>query len=424
MRRMQGNRRAVRAWALYDVGNSAFSTTVMAGFFPIFFKQYWCAGESPTVSTFRLGVTSSIASAIVAVLAPVLGAIGDQTSSRKRLLSWFALLGALSTLGLAFIGKGDWLLAAALFALGTIGFACSLVFYDSLLVAVAPPGESHRVSSLGYALGYLGGGVLFAINVAMTQKPSWFGLADAAIAVRVSFASVGVWWLFFLVPLLRHVQEPIGGAGGRPFFAQAESALAEVRRTIKSVSETRAVWLFLLAYWLYIDGVDTVIRMAVDYGLSIGLPSSALITALLITQFVGFPAAIACGKVAGRIGEKRAILICLGIYVCVTIWGAQMETSREFYVLAVAIGIAQGGVQALSRSMWSRMVPPERAAELFGFYNMLGKMAAIVGPLLMGAVALISGSTRISILSITVLFFAGGLLLARVPEPGKDSIPA
>jgi len=422
MRRMQTETspRAIRAWALYDVGNSAFSTTVVAGFFPIFFKQYWCAGASATESTFRLGLVSSLASALVAVLAPVLGAIGDQNSSRKRLLAWFALLGALSTLGLAFVPKGDWVASSVLFGLGTIGFGCSIVFYDSLLIAVAPPGQSHRVSSLGYAAGYLGGGVLFAINVAMTQKPSAFGLADAGIAVRASFAMVGIWWLAFLVPLMRHVHEPTSATERRSLAAQTRMALSEVGRTIASVRRTPAVWLFLLAYWLYIDGVDTVIRMAVDYGLSIGLPSSSLIIALLIVQFVGFPAAIAIGRLAGVIGEKRAILACLAVYVAVTVWGAQMTTSREFYVLAIAIGLAQGGLQALSRSLWSRMVPPERSAELFGFYNMLGKMAAIIGPMLMGVVAMVSGSTRISILSITLLFFAGGILLMRVPEPGRE----
>jgi UMF1 family MFS transporter len=421
MRRMsaQPDRRAVRAWVLYDVGNSAFATTVMAGFFPVFFKQYWSAGDDPTESTFRLGLTSSLASLVVALLAPVLGALGDQNSWRKRLLAWFAVLGALSTLGLAFVAKGDWLLASILFGLATVGFACSIVFYDALLVAVAAPGESHRVSSLGYAMGYLGGGLLFAVNVAMTQKPALFGLADAGVAVRVSFAMVGVWWLLFLVPLLRRVPEPAGGTGQGSFFARIGPALSEVGRTIRSVRQTRGVWLFLLAYWLYIDGVDTVIRMAVDYGLSIGLPSSSLIIALLIVQFVGFPSAIAIGKLAGHIGEKRAILLCLTVYVGVTVWGAQMTTAKEFYVLAIAIGLAQGGVQALSRSLWSQMVPPERAAELFGFYNMLGKMAAIVGPVLMGAVALATGSTRISILSITVLFFAGGLLLTRVPTPQR-----
>lgn len=423
MRRMQAepNPRAIRAWVLYDVGNSAFATTVMAGFFPVFFKQYWCAGESATASTFRLGLTSSLASAVVALLAPVLGSLGDQNSWRKRLLGWFAVLGALSTLALAFVPKGDWVSASWLFGLATVGFACSLVFYDALLVAVAPPGESHRVSSLGYAMGYLGGGLLFAVNVAMTQKPAWFGLADAAIAVRVSFATVGVWWIAFLMPLLRHVREPAGGTGSGSLLARLRPALAEVGRTLRSVREARHVWLFLLAYWLYIDGVDTVVRMAVDYGLSLGLPSSSLIVALLIVQFVGFPSAIAAGRLAGHIGEKRAILLCLAVYVGVTIWGAQMTSATEFYVLAVAIGLAQGGVQALSRSMWSQMVPEERAAELFGFYNMLGKMAAIVGPVLMGAVALATGSTRISILSISVLFFAGGLLLTRVPGEHKRS---
>lgn len=414
----QRDARAIRAWALYDVGNSAFATTVMAGFFPLFFKQYWCVDASPAESTFRLGLTSSLASAVVAVLAPLLGAVSDHSRSRKKLLAAFGSLGALSTMGLALIGQGAWLPAALLFALGTIGFACSIVFYDSLLVAVAAPEERSRVSSLGYGLGYLGGGVLFAINVAMTLSPASFGLADKASAVRASFLLVGVWWIAFMIPLLRRVEEPRASdaIAHESAFAVARSAFAQVASTVRAVTQTKQLGLFLLAYWLYIDGVDTIIRMAVDYGLAIGLPSSSLIIALLITQFVGFPAAIACGKIAVRFGEKRTILGCLAVYVGVTLWGSQMQTATEFYVLAVTIGLVQGGVQALSRSMWSRMVPPERAAELFGFYNMLGKMAAIVGPLLMGGVALLTNSTRISILSVTVLFIAGGALLTRVKE--------
>jgi UMF1 family MFS transporter len=414
---MQGEPRAIRAWALYDVGNSAFSTTVMAGFFPVFFKQFWCAGESATESTFRLGVTSSLASAVIALGAPLLGAIGDQSAIRKRLLAVFAMLGALSTIALAFIGRGQWQLAALAFALGTIGFGCSVVFYDSLLTAVASGEAAHRISARGYAYGYLGGGILFALNVAMTQMPALFGLPDAGAAVRVSFVMVGLWWLAFMIPLMRHVREApayVTPEGGK---ASLRTALAKVLRTLASVRQVPAVWTFLLAYWLYIDGVDTVIRMAVDYGMSIGLPSSSLIVALLITQFVGFPATIAVGRLASRIGEKNAILCCLMVYVGVTLWGAQMETQTEFYALAIAIGLVQGGVQALSRSLWSKMVPAERSAELFGFFNMLGKMAAIIGPVLMGGVALATGSTRISILSIALLFFAGGALLFRVQLP-------
>jgi UMF1 family MFS transporter len=295
------------------------------------------------------------------------------------------------------------------------------VFYDSLLTVVADESDSHRVSALGYSLGYLGGGVLFALNVAMTLSPSSFGLADKASAVRASFLIVGVWWIAFMIPLLRRVQEPPASstrAHDTPLQV-ARASFAQVASTLRTVRETRVLWMFLVAYWLYIDGVDTVIRMAVDYGLALGFPSSSLIIALLITQFVGFPAALVCGRLAGRFGEKRTILGCLCVYMGVTLWGSQMQSATEFYVLAVAIGLVQGGVQALSRSMWSRMVPPERAAELFGFYNMLGKMAAIVGPILMGGVALLTQSTRLSILSITVLFIAGGALLARVPEPAR-----
>jgi UMF1 family MFS transporter len=414
---MQGEPRAIRAWALYDVGNSAFSTTVMAGFFPVFFKQFWCAGESATESTFRLGLTSSLASAVIALGAPLLGALGDQRATRKRMLALFALLGALSTIALAFIGRGQWQAAALAFAFATIGFGCSVVFYDSLLTAVASGEAAHRISARGYAYGYLGGGTLFALNVAMTQKPQWFGLPDAGVAVRVSFVMVGLWWLAFMLPLLRHVHEPPAARSAGDGRQSVRAAFDEVMRTLASVRQVPAVWTFLIAYWLYIDGVDTVIRMAVDYGLSIGLPSSSLIVALLITQFVGFPATIAVGALAGRIGEKNAILCCLGVYVGVTVWGAQMQTQTEFYALAIAIGLVQGGVQALSRSLWSKMVPPERSGELFGFFNMLGKMAAIIGPVLMGAVALATGSTRISILSIAVLFFAGGALLWRVQLP-------
>jgi UMF1 family MFS transporter len=289
------------------------------------------------------------------------------------------------------------------------------VFYDALIVSVAKPEHRDRVSAFGFALGYLGGGLLFAINVLMTLKPTLFGLADAAAGVRVSFVTVALWWALFTIPLLRFVREPPATASERPFALGG--AIGEVMGTLARIRALPQVWGFLLAYFLYIDGVDTIIRMAVDYGMSLGLPSQSLIIALLITQFVGFPAAMGFGKIARHIGTRRGILLGIGVYILVTVLGYFMQTAAHFYALAVIIGLVQGGVQALSRSFYSRIIPQHEAGEFFGFYNMLGKFAAVIGPALMGSVGLITGSTRASILSIAILFIAGGALLLRVEEP-------
>jgi UMF1 family MFS transporter len=291
------------------------------------------------------------------------------------------------------------------------------------LVAVAAPAQRDRASAFGYALGYLGGGLLFAVNVAMVFKPALFGLADAAQAVRVSFLLVGVWWAAFTLPLMRHVPEPTGD--GVSVQRAVREGLAQLGATLRRVMGMRQVWLFLLAYWLYIDGVDTIVTMAVDYGLSLGFASSSLTLALLITQFVGFPAALAFGRFGPRIGTKRAILLGLCVYVGVTLWGYRMQSEREFYALAVVIGLVQGGVQSLSRALYSRLIPEAEAGEFFGFYNMLGKFAAILGPSLMGWVSVLTGSARLSILSIAVLFIAGGAMLMRVDtSAAAPSAPA
>jgi UMF1 family MFS transporter len=406
------------AWALYDCGNSAFSTTVMAGFFPLFFKQYWSAGASVTESTSHLGTANSLASVIVALLAPLLGAFADAGRAKKIWLAVFAAVGCGATAALSAVGKGDWQQAAGFYTLATVGFAASLVFYDALLVSVADDAESDRISSLGYSLGYLGGGVLFAVNVAMTLKPQLFGLADAAAGVKASFVTVALWWAVFTLPLLFRVHERQGGAAtAGPAVTNLGRALVQLRSTFARVRSMPEVWRFLLAYWLYIDAVDTVIRMAVDYGLSLGLPSQSLIIALLITQFVGFPAAIVFAKIAGRVGTQRSILIGIVVYIGVTVLGYFMTTVAEFYALAIVIGLVQGGVQALSRSFYSRLIPQAEAGEFFGFYNMLGKFASVLGPLLMGVVGVMTGSSRQAILSLVVLFVLGGVLLMRVKEP-------
>lgn len=410
---MTDDRKKVLSWALYDWANSAFATTVMAGFFPLFFKQYWSAGLDATVSTFRLGAANSIESVIVAALAPVLGAIADRGGAKKRFLFTFAGLGIGATAALCFVGRGQWGAAAALYVVAAGGFAGSIVFYDALLVAVCGDDRVDVVSALGYALGYLGGGLLFAGNVAMTLWPRTFGLADASQAVRLSFVSVALWWALFSVPLLRWVPEPSGDRRAVGWGAVG-AGFRQLARTFREVRRLKVVFLFLAGYWLYIDALDTIVRMAIDYGLALGFDSRSLIVALLITQFVGFPAAIAFGRIGERLGAKRGILIGIAVYVGVTGWAYTMRSSAEFYALAVVIGLVQGGVQSLSRSLYTRIIPKTKAAEFFGFYNMLGKFAAVIGPLLMGWVALVTGSPRHSILSIAGLFAAGALLLVFV----------
>ncbi len=405
----------ILSWALYDWANSAFATTVMAGFFPVFFKQYWNAGVEVTTSTFRLGLANSVASLVVVVLAPVLGAIGDRGSARKKFLLFFASLGVVMTASLCFVAQGGWQLAVLVYVLGIIGFSGGNVFYDSLLIAVAPQGKEDMVSAMGFALGYLGGGLLFAFNVIMTLKPVWFGLSDASSAVRIAFLSVAIWWAVFSLPLLFWVREP-PPAKRISAWSMVTGGFQQLRETFAEIRKLRVVLLFLIGYWLYIDGVDTIVRMAVDYGMSLGFAANSLIVALLITQFVGFPAAILFGKLGEKLGTKTSILLGLAVYVGVTVWARFMGSTGEFYILAVAIGLVQGGVQALSRAFYSRLIPASRAAEFFGFYNMLGKFAAVIGPILMGLVGVLTGNPRHSILAIVTLFVGGGVILYFVDE--------
>lgn len=409
------DQRQVVAWAFYDWANSAFATTVMAGFFPIFFKQFWNAQAPATLSTFRLGLANSIASLVMMMSAAILGAIADQGSAKKKFLFAFCAIGVGATGGLFFVGQGQWPIAMAMYILAVIGFCGGNLFYDSLLVAVAPPGKSDMVSALGYSLGYLGGGILFALNVWMTLSPATFGLTDETQAVRISFLCVALWWAIFSIPIMSWVQEPMR-ATRKSGWHMVQAGLSQLRLTFNDISKLKVVSLFLVSYWLYIDGVDTIVQMAVDYGMAIGFKSKDLIVALLITQFVGFPAALIFGKLGEKIGAKVSILCALSMYICVTVAAYFMDSIAEFYALAVAIGLVQGGVQSLSRSLFSRLIPSDKAAEFFGFYNMLGKFAAVLGPLLMGAVAVITQNSRLSILAIAVLFVLGGILLFFVNE--------
>lgn len=421
--RERREKRAVLSWALYDWANSAFATTIMAGFFPIFFKQYWSAGVDAATSTARLAFGNSLAGIIIALSAPLLGAIADRGTAKKRFLVFFAFMGAMVTSSLFLIPKGSWMLATGVYILAVIGFLGGNIFYDSLLPGVAPPDRLDSVSALGFSLGYLGGGLLFALNVRMTLQPATFGLSNASEAVRISFLSVGIWWMVFTLPLIFFVRER--AAVRTPArMNMVKAGLIQLRGTFREIRHMKTIFLFLAAYWLYIDGVDTIVRMAVDYGLSLGFQASDLIVALLITQFVGFPCAIGFGYLGEKIGTKRAIFIAIGVYLFISIWASFIRSTGEFYLMAVIIGFVQGGIQALSRSFYARIIPEGKSAEYFGFYNMLGKFAVIIGPILIGSVGLLMRSlgyggttaSRLGIASIALLFLAGGILLFFVDE--------
>jgi len=346
----------------------------------------------------------------------LLGTIADLGGGKKRFLLFFAVLGIVMTAALYGVEQGAWPVAMGLYVLATIGFSGSIIFYDALMVDVTPHQHLDFVSGLGYACGYLGGGLLFALNVTMTLNPAWFGLADAGEAVRWSFLMVAVWWMLFSVPLLLFVKEARPAETRRKPLATLRQAIRQLSGTFREVRRLRVVFLFLLSYWLYIDGVDTIIKMAVDYGMALGFDSNSLIVALLITQFVGFPAAIAFGILGERLGAKTGIYIAITIYLLVVVWASLMENEWEFYALAIAIGLVQGGIQSLSRSFYARIIPADKAGEFFGFYNMLGRFAAIFGPVLMGWVSLATGNPRLSILAIAVLFILGLSLLFFVDE--------
>ena len=402
-------RHPILHWSFYDWANSAFATTIMAGFFPIFFKQYWSTTVDAGLSTFRLGMANSIASFALAVMAPLLGAIADRGGKRLRFLLGFTVLGVVGSAGLYWVAQGAWQWAAAMYVVASMGFWGGMIFYDSLLIDVSPREQYDLVSGFGYAMGYLGGGLLFAVNVWMTLQPAFFGLANAAAAVKVSFLSVAVWWSIFSLPLLFGVQEKTA-LRPLPFSQAMRAGFVELKNTFHEIRHYRSLLLFLLAYWLYIDGVNTVMKMAVDYGLALGFPTTSLIVALLIVQFVGFPAAILFGWLGNRYSTLGGIFIGIAVYVGVTVFAVFMNDVREFYYMAIAIGLVQGAVQSLSRSYFGSLVPEGRAGEFFGFYNMMGKFASVLGPALMGTTALFIGN-RYSILSLVLLFVAGSVLL-------------
>lgn len=405
---------SIVSWSLYDFANSAYATSVMAILFPAMFKQYWNPSDvDATVSTFRLSLATSGSGLAVALLAPVLGAIADRGSAKKRFLAFFFAVGVTMTLSLALVHQGAWLAAGLVYAASMIGFMGANTFYDALLPGIVSEKRVDLVSGLGFGVGYLGGGLLLVGHFAVISDWQSFGFESVATATRACIASVAVWWGVFALPLLLFVKEERSSAPSSDENVVV-AGFRQLALTFREVRKLRHTGLFLLAYWFYIDGVDTVILMATDYGLSLGFSQEALMKAFLVTQFVGFPAAIAFGKLGEKLGPKTGLYLGIVAYIGICAFGYVLQSEAQFYGIAVAVGLVQGGIQALSRSLYTRLIPPDKAAEFFGFYNMLGKFAAVLGPLLMGVVGFVTGEARYGILSIIGLFIIGGLFLSRV----------
>ena len=407
------NRRTI-AWALYDWANSAFALSVLAVLFPLVLGNYWSAGDDGAAVTARLGWVTFAASAIVCVTAPVFGTIADAGGYRKRFLFFLALVGAVMTAALGWVGEGDWPLALGVYLVASIGYYTSTVFYDSLLIDVTTPRYYSFVSTLGFACGYLGGAVLLGVHLWMVRSPATFGLENATEALSAAFVSVGAWWLFFLLPLLFFVTERHSAIEVQSGAIRA--AYRELRRTVREIGKYRNVAMFLVGYWLYIGGVFTVIFMAVNYGQRLGFADEDLVFALLVTNFVGFPATLLYGLAAHRFGTKRCIYFTLLVYIGACLWALQMTNVREFFVMAMIIGCVQGGVQGLSRSLYASLIPETQPGEFFGFYNMTTKFAHVLGPALVAVAAMLSDDPKWVLAVLMPLFLGGGFLLTLVRD--------
>lgn len=406
------SRKDIFGWVMYDWANSAFATTIMAAVLPVYYADVAAANLNHTVRTSYWGYTTSIAMLIVAISTPLMGAISDHIKSKKSFLRVFSYLGCMATILLVLVGTGDYLLCSILFIVGNIGFSCGNVFYDSLIINVAKPNEMDSVSSWGFALGYLGGGLLLVINLVMILFPQKLGIANSMWASRLAFVSVGVWWFIFSLPLFKYVKEPHDKT--KKNFPPLSVGFSRLKATFKDARKYKELFKFIIAFWLYNDGIGTIMRMATIYGSEIGIGANALIGALLLTQFVAFPFSLLFNFIAKKINIKKAIYVTLIIYTFIVCYGYFLKTSLDFYVLAVLVGTVQGGAQALSRSLYASMVPKDKSAEFFSFLGISSKFAAVIGPLVFAIVGQATGSSRNGIISLIVFFILGFIVLSRV----------
>lgn len=409
--------RVVNAWAMYDWANSAFAVTILTAVFPVYYRTLVLdSGGAPADATAYWAYTTSLSLLVVALIGPWLGAMADLVGGKKRFLAAALVLGVFGTASLAWLDTGMFLLGSILFAIANFGFAGGNIFYESLLPHVARPNDLDRVSTRGYAFGYLGGGVLLVINVLWLVRPDWFGMPNREFALRLSFVSVAVWWFVFSMPLFRSVGEPGTAAQAQLSTDLIMSGFRRLAGTLRAMRRYRQLVIFLVAFWLYNDGINTIIKLAAAYGAEIGLDHNDMLIALILTQFIGFPCSLGFGFLAHHLGAKRSILLGLAAYMLISVAGFFIEHAWHFYVLAAVVGLVQGGTQALSRSLFTTMVPKNHSTEFFGFFSTGEKMAGIIGPAVFGLLGQLTGSSRWGIISVTLLFAVGAFLLSRVDE--------
>ncbi len=423
------HKRAIRAWTMYDWANSVFATSIMAAILPVYYANVAVQSDQANTATVYWSITTSIALLIVAVLGPILGAMADFLGAKKRMLSIFVVLGVTGTALLYLVGTGDWFIASLFFIVGSVGFAGANVFYDSLLPHVAKPSEIDQVSSRGYAMGYLGGGLLLAVNLAMIMVlpgllpdliPSLAGWSEDELTMlmtRICFITVAIWWLLFTIPIWRNVREPERRIRREEQgFSPLKASFGRLGHTFGEIRKYKQLLIFIIAFWLYNNGIGTIIYMATIYGTELGFSSTTTIGTLLMVQFVAMPFAFLFGWLAKKMGTKSAILLCLGIYTLIAIAGYFLYQEWQFWALGFAVATVQGGSQALSRSLMGRMMPKSKSAEFYSFFSISEKIAGTVGPLLFGAVSAAVGGSRLAIVSLIVFFASGGYLLTRVND--------
>lgn len=410
------HKRAIAAWTMYDWGNSAFATTIMAAVLPVYYSTVAAAHLAPNLATAYWGYTSSIAALIAAIISPILGAVADFRGSKKRFLTIFMLIGVTATALLYLIQTGDWLLASIFFIFGNIGFAGSLVYYDALLPHVANPDEMDQVSSRGYAMGYIGGGLLLAVNLFMIMfVPKLVPSLDAGLMTRLSFVTVAIWWFVFTLPILLRVKEPPRRIEAHEVgFSPLKASFSRLYTTFKEIRKYRELSLGLLAFWVYSNGIGTIIVMATIYGAELGFSQTTLIGTLLMVQFLAAPFAFFFGWLSKKIGTKKSIYLSLCIYTVIAIAGYFLYQEWQFWALGAAVATVQGGSQALSRSLIGKMIPRSKSAEFYGFFSVFEKFASILGPALFGLVSTIMGHSRLSIVSLIIFFAIGIFILTKV----------
>ncbi|MEW4368878.1 MFS transporter [Paenibacillus kandeliae] len=421
---LYADKRSTTSWMMYDWANSAYATTILAAVMPVFYSSVAASTLDKTTAASYLGYTHAIGMLCVALLSPLLGAVSDVAGNKGRFLFVFSLIGIGATIVFSTIGTGDWLLASILLIISTIGFAGSNAFYDALLPDMVPRGQRESVSARGYAYGYIGGGLMLAINLLMIQQPQWFGLPDTLAGTRLSFITVGIWWLVFAIPLFR-----VSGAWSKrretaPVMSTAgylREGMRNIKTSLRGIRRYPELVKLLAAFWFFNDGINTIILMATVYGATIGIGTTDLMLALLMTQFIGFPSTLLFGRLGTVYGAKQLLMVSLSVYLVIVILGYFMTTSWHFYMLAALVGLVQGGSQALARSLFSDLIPPQRTGEYFGLINVTGKFASIFGPFLFGLVGQLTGSARYGILSLLFFFIIGmGLLLFVRVEQGRE----